>query len=90
MANPLENFLKDADLIRAIACAILAALLMGYVGSVAKPAFTHAILALGGICAILGAYLSLARSQAEPELKAATGIVGAAVSVLCLVLLSRL
>lgn len=90
MANPLENFLKDADLIRAVACAVLAALLMGYVGGVAKPAFTHAILALGGVCAILAAYLSLARSQADPETKAATGIVGGVVGVLLLLLVSGL
>jgi hypothetical protein len=55
-----------------------AAIIMRYVASVSGPGVIHLILALIAVGGIVGAYLFVARSEAEPGLKAAT-IVGAAV-----------
>ena len=58
--------------------AAVAAILIRYVASVGKPGMFDLILALIAVCAILVAYLSVARSNADASLKAGT-IVGAAV-----------
>jgi hypothetical protein len=56
----------------------VAAIIMRYVASVSSPGIVHLILALIAVGGIVGAYLCVARSNAEAGLKAAT-IVGAAV-----------
>jgi peptidoglycan/LPS O-acetylase OafA/YrhL len=80
--------LKDSDLIRACLCGVLAALVMSYVNRVTAPVFGHVLLALVGLCATMAAFLSIARSQAEPEVKVLTVIGGGAISIFCLALLS--
>jgi len=48
----------------------------------------HLILALIAVCAVVGAYLSIARSNADAGLKAANIIGAAVVSLVCFALLS--
>ena len=68
----------------------VAAIIMRYVASVAKPGFLHLILALIAVCGIVGAYLFVARSNADPGLKAGTIVGAAVVSGLCFALVSLL
>jgi hypothetical protein len=88
MKNLIDTFLKDSDLIRACLCGVLAALVMSYVNRITAPVYGHVLLALVALCATMAAFLSIARSQAEPEAKALAAIGGGAISIVCLVLLS--
>jgi hypothetical protein len=90
MREQLQRALKDRDLANAGICGFAAAILMSYVASVAKPGPLHVLLALLGLGAILGGFLSIAHSKAEPEGKAAAGIAVGLISLLCFVLLSML
>jgi hypothetical protein len=90
MTDALQKALQDRDLISAGVCGLVAALVMSYVANVSKPGVAHVLLAVIGLGAILGGFLFLARSNAEPEWKAATAIGVGLVSVLCFVLLSML
>lgn len=66
------------DLTSAYVSAAVAAIILRYVASVAKPGGVDVILALISVCAIVAAYLFVARSKTDGGVKAAT-IVGAAV-----------
>ena len=66
----------------------VAAILMRYAASVAKPGIFDLILALIAVCAIVVAYLSVARSNADGGLKAANIVGAAVVSGLCFSLVS--
>jgi hypothetical protein len=66
------------DLTSAYVSAAVAAIILRYVASVAKPGAVDVILALIAVCAIVAAYLFVARSNADGGVKAAT-IVGAAI-----------
>ncbi len=56
----------------------VAAIIMRYAASASSPGIVHAVLALIAVAGIVGAYLCVARSNAEEGVKAVT-IVGAAV-----------
>jgi hypothetical protein len=90
MGEQFQRALKDRDLANAGICGFAAAILMSYVANVAKPGIFHVLLALLALAAILGGFLSIAHSKAEPELKGAAGIVVGLISVLCFVFLSML
>ena len=66
----------------------VAAILIRYVAGVGKPGVFDLILALIAVCAIVGAYMSVARSNADAGLKAATIVGAAVVSGLCFYLVS--
>jgi|SRR6185295_16544507 hypothetical protein len=90
MNNQLQKISGDSDLIRGLGCGVLAALIMSYVGNVEKPSLLHVWLALAGVVAIVGAYLSIAQSKVEPEPKGVAGVGIGIVSIACFLLLSRL
>jgi hypothetical protein len=66
------------DLTSACGSAAVAGIVLRYVTSVAKPGGLEVLLALIAVCALVGAYLFVARSKADGAVKAAT-VVGAAV-----------
>ncbi len=90
MGEQFQRALKDRDLANAGICGFAAAILMSYVTSVARPGIFHVLLALLGLAAILGGFLSIAHSKVEPEWKAGAGIAVGLISVLCFVFLSML
>jgi peptidoglycan/LPS O-acetylase OafA/YrhL len=90
MTDQLQRAFKDPDIIRGVVCGLAAALILSYVASVSKPVTTHAVLALLGLAAIIGAYLSVANSKIEPEARGLAAIIGGVVSVGVFVLLSQL
>ncbi len=69
---------EHKELAAVYVCAAIAAIMIRYVASVQKPGVFDAILALLAVGAIVGAYLSVARSDAGVALKAGT-IISAAV-----------
>ena len=75
-------------LTRAYIGGVVAAILMRFAASAAKPGILHLILALIAVCAIVGAYLSIARSNGDGGLKAANIVGAAVVSGLCFALVS--
>jgi len=75
-------------LTRAYISGVVAAILMRFAASAAKPGIFHLILALIAVCAIVGAYLSIARSNVDGGLKAANIVGAAVVSGACFALLS--
>jgi len=75
-------------LTRAYIGGVVAAILIRFAASAAKPGMLHLILALIAVCAVVGAYLSIARSNADAGLKAANIIGAAVVSLVCFALLS--
>jgi peptidoglycan/LPS O-acetylase OafA/YrhL len=90
MNDQLQKISGDRDLTRGFICGIAAAVIMSYVASVKSPHLLHVWLALAGVAAIVGAYLSIAQSKADPELKGLVGLGGAVVSIACFLLLSTL
>ena len=90
MKDQLQAALKDRDIGNAGICGFAAAILMSYVTSVAKPGALHVLLALLGLAAVLGGFLSIAHSKLAPDPKAVAGIGIGLVSVLVFVLLSQL
>ena len=76
-------------LTRAYIGGAVAAILMRFAASAGKPGVLHLILALIAVCAIVGAYLSVARSNADGGLKAANIVGAAVVSGVCFVASSR-
>ena len=90
MPDQLQKAFTDPDIIRAVICGLVAALILSYVGSVTKPVATHAVLALLGLAAIVGAFLSVANSKIEPEARGLAAIGGSILSVVVFVLLSQL
>ena len=75
-------------LTRAYIGGAVAAILMRFAASAAKPSILHLILALIAVCAIVGAYLSIARSNADGGLKAANIVGAAVVALVCFALVS--
>jgi hypothetical protein len=90
MPDQLQKISGDSDLLRGLGCGVLAALIMSYVGSVEKPGLLHVWLALAGVAAIVGAYLSIAQSKAEPDMKGMAGVGIGAVSIAIFLLLGKL
>ena len=78
------------ELTTAYVSAAVATVLIRYVASVDRPGIPHLILALIAVCGIVGAYLSIARSNASEQLKAGTVIGAAVVSGVCFALVSFL
>lgn len=79
MQNLVQKATTDhKDLTSAYISAAVAAIILRYVASVAKPGLFEVILGLIAVGGIVAAYLFVARSNADGNLKAAT-IVGAAV-----------
>jgi hypothetical protein len=77
-------------LTRAYVSAALGAILMRVAAGAAKPSVFHVILALIAICAIVAAYLSVARSNADAGVKAANVVGAAVVAGVCFALVSLL
>ena len=90
MNDQMQRIYGDSDHIRGLGCGVLAALIMSYVGNVEKPGLLHVWLALAGVVAIVGAYLSIAQSKVEPDVKGMAGVGIGIVSIACFLLLSRL
>ena len=90
MSEQLKKAVRDRDLTWAFSSGIAAAIIMSYVTSVAKPSIIHLVLALIAVCAIVGAYLFIARSKIDAAGMTATVIATALVGVLCLFGLSNL
>ena len=91
----IQNLVKKAttdhkDLTSAYVSGAVAAIIMRYVTSVAKPGIGDVVLALIAVCGIVGAYLFVARSNADPGLRAATIVGVAIVSGVCFALVSLL
>ncbi len=76
------------DLTSAYISAAVAAIILRYVASVAKPGAVDVILALIAVCAIVAAYLFVARSKADGGVKAATIVGAAVVAGVCFALVS--
>ena len=99
MGKPEETMIQQlADkamtdhkhLTRAYVSGALGAILLRVVSGAANPGVLHVILALIAICAIVGAYLCVARSNVDGGVKAAN-IVGVAVLAgVCFALVSLL
>jgi hypothetical protein len=81
---------EHADLTGAYISAIIAALIMSYVTSVAKPGIVQAVLAIVSIGAIVWAYMLVARSKADSSWKVATLVGALVVAALCFAGLSAL
>ena len=81
---------EHSDLTGAYIAAVVAALLMSYVTSVAKPGAVHAVLAILGVGAIVWAYLLVARSKADGGWKVVTLIGALILAALCFAGLSAL
>jgi hypothetical protein len=79
---------EHKHLMSAYVSGAVAAILMRFAASAAKPGIFHLILALIAVCAIVAAYLSIARSNADGGLKAANIVGAAVVSGLCFTLVS--
>ena len=78
------------DLIGAYVSSALATIVIRYVASVGHPSFVHVVLALLAVVGFVGAFLLIARSSAEPAVKAGTVVGAAVISGLCFVLVSYL
>jgi len=76
------------DLTSTYISAAVAAIILRYVASVAKPGGVDVILALIAVCAIVAAYLFVARSRADGGVKAATIVGAAIVAGVCFTLVS--
>jgi Flp pilus assembly protein TadB len=68
----------------------LATIVIRYVASVGHPSIVHAVLALLALAGFVAAYLLIARSSAEPGVKAGTVVGAAVVSGVCFALVSYL
>jgi hypothetical protein len=75
-------------LTRAYVSGAVAAILLRVAAGAATPSVFHVILALIAICAIVGAYLSVARSNADGGVKTANIVGAAVVSGVCFALVS--
>jgi hypothetical protein len=78
------------DLLAAYVSGALATIIIRYVASVSHPSIVHVVLALLAVVGFVGAFLLIARSSAEPAVKAGTVVGAAVVSGLCFVLMSYL
>jgi hypothetical protein len=78
------------DLTAAYVSSALATIFIRYVASVGRPGFVHMVLALLSVAGIVGAFLLIARSSAEPALKAGTVVGAAVVSGLCFAVVAYL
>jgi hypothetical protein len=78
-----HKYLRNAYISGAVA-----AIILRYVASVAKPGTVHAVLALIAVCGIVGAYLYVARADSEPGMKAANIVGAAVVAGVCFALVS--
>jgi len=81
---------EHKDLVGACISAVVAALVMAYVISVAKPGVVQLVLAILAVGAIVWAYMLVARSPADAAWKAATVVGAAVISVLLLLGVSTL
>jgi uncharacterized membrane protein YjjP (DUF1212 family) len=78
------------DLLGACVSGALATIVIRYVASVGHPSIVHVVLALLAVVGFVGAFLLIARSSAEPAVKAGTVVGAAVVSGMCFVLVSYL
>ena len=85
MSEQLKKAVRDRDLTRAFISGIAAAIIMSYVTSVAKPSIIHLVLALIAVCAIVAAFLLVARSKIDAAGMVATVIGTALVGVFLLI-----
>jgi hypothetical protein len=74
---------EHRDLTGAYIAAVVAALVMGYVTSVAKPGAVHAVLAILSVAAVIWGYLLVARSKADSSWKVVTLIAALVLAGLC-------
>ena len=91
----VQELLKKATtdhkhLLGAYVSGALSTIVIRYVASVGHPSFVHVVLALLAVVGFVGAFLLIARSSAEPAVKAGTVVGAAVVSGLCFVLVSYL
>jgi hypothetical protein len=91
----IQNLVEKAttehrDLTSACVSAAVAGIVLRYVTSVAKPGGVEVVLALIAVCALVGAYLFVARSKAEGGVKAATVVGAAIIGGVCFAVVSLL
>jgi hypothetical protein len=91
----VQNFVQKAttdhkDLASAYVAGAVSAIILRYVASLAKPGIVDLLLVLIAMCGIVAAYLFVARSNADAELKAATIVGAAIVAGVCFALVSLL
>lgn len=79
---------NQKELISAVVASGVAGLVMAFVANAAKPSLIHDVLVLAVVAAIVWAYLQIAKSAAEAQLKAGAVIVAAIVGVVLLKLAS--
>ena len=78
------------DLVGAYVSSALATIVIRYVATVGHPSMVHVVLALLALVGFVAAYLLIARSSAEPGVKAGTVVGAAVVSGVCFALVSYL
>ena len=70
MLEKLPQAAQDKDLIAALVCSVVAAVIMSYVLGVGTPKLLHAVLGLVTIGLVVAAYMSVARAQVDRDWQA--------------------
>jgi K+-transporting ATPase KdpF subunit len=90
MTEQAKKTVRDRDQIYAFCSGLIAAIVMSYVASVAKPGIIDLVLTLVGLGAIVLAFMLVARSSIDAAGKAATVVGTGVAGGLCLFGLSML